>query len=259
MIAETMKITIIGNGNVATHLGKAFSGSGHSILQIFGRNRARAQELATVLEAEAVDDLGKLDTTADLYLLAVSDEAIAPLAERLPGGVKGLVVHCSGATEMSVLGRFPSHGVLYPVQSITKSADLAIAAVPFATEGNTAQTTASLLGLAQQLSAKSFVCDGRQRLALHVAAVFANNFANAMFGIAHEIMEENGLSFDLLRPIILETAQKVQTHAPKGAQTGPAKRSDEKTIQKHLDFIGKNPGRTEIYRMVTETIRNGER
>jgi len=167
-----------------------------------------------------------------------------------------VVAHCSGATELSVLGRFPSHGVLYPVQSITKSADLAIATVPFAVEGNTARTTASLLELARKISSKSFVCNSQQRLALHVSAVFANNFANAMFRIAYEILQENGLPFDLLKPIILETAQKVQTHAPKDAQTGPAKRSDGKTIQKHLDFLDETPAQAEVYRVVTKLIAN---
>jgi len=252
-----MKIVIFGNGNVATHLGKAFFEAGHGILQVFGRNRARAQELATALEAKAVGGLAELDLTADLYLLAVPDEAIASLAERLPR-LKGVVAHCSGATGLSVLGGLQDYGVIYPLQSITKSADLAIRTVPFAVEGNTGQTTALLLGLMRKISPRAFVCNSQQRLALHLAAVFANNFANALFQIAHEILQENGLPFDLLKPLILETAQKVQTHAPRDAQTGPAKRSDARTIRTHLDFIGKKNDRAEIYRLMTKVITNGE-
>jgi len=252
-----MNITIIGTGNVAAQLGKAFFAAGHRIAQVFGRDKARATELARLLAAEPIDGMAELDTTADLYVLAVSDEAIAPLAERLPR-VDGFVVHCSGATPLSVLRKFRRHGVLYPIQSISKNTALDIAAVPFAIEGNTPRTTDLLLELAQQLSAQSFSCDSEQRLALHVAAVFANNFANAMFQIAHEILQENGLPFDMVRPLILETAQKAQTQDPKDAQTGPARRSDGKTIRAHLEFLEKNPERAEAYRMVSKLIADCE-
>jgi len=248
-----MKITIFGTGNVATHLGKAFFAAGHAISQVWSRNKDRAKGLATLLDAEAIDDRVALDRDADLYVLAVSDDAIAPLAARMPP-VRGVVVHCSGATPLAILAGSHDCGVVYPLQSLSKNAVLDIRTVPFAVEGNSAATTSLLLGLMRQLSPTSFICNSQQRLALHVAAVFANNFSNALFQISHEILQENGLSFDLLKPLILETAQKVQTHIPGEVQTGPAKRADGKTIERHLDFLGKNPDREKIYRIMTERI-----
>jgi len=248
-----MNIVVFGSGNVATQLGKTFFNAGYGVKQVFSRNKANAQALASLIGAEAIHTLDALDRSADMYLLAVSDGAIDILAEQLPQ-LKGVVVHCSGATPLSVLDKFQSYGVIYPLQSISRITPMNITAIPFAVEGNVAQTASQLLNMMQSMAPKSFVCNTQQRLALHVAAVFANNFTNALFQISYDILQENQLSFDLLKPLILETAQKVQTALPKDVQTGPAKRSDHRTIQAHLEFLRNKPDLLKIYQQLTAEI-----
>lgn len=249
-----MKIVILGSGNVATHVGIAMHNLGHQVLQVYSRNQANAQALADVLDTSAIADVYDIDKTADLYLLAVSDQAIVPLVNLLPKNINGIVVHCSGATDSNVLREFPQHGVIYPPQSIKKNSDSSLQEIPFAIEGNTPSTANTLMKLMERISSKSFFCSSQQRLALHTAAVFANNFTNALFQISYDILQEQNLSFDLLKPIILETANKVQTNTPKGVQTGPALRDDQLTIQKHLQFLSKKPNWLKIYQQLTEEI-----
>jgi len=254
-----MKIVILGSGNVATHIGNAFHSRGHTIAQVYSRNKANAHALASVLNADTVDALEDLNADADLYFIAVSDSAIAAIADGLPPITRAIVAHCSGATDMSVLSRFPLRGVIYPAQSLHKDTISVLADIPFGIEGSDATTENQLFRLMQEISPKSFLCNSEQRLALHTAAVFANNFSNALFQIAYTILKEHKLSFDLLRPLILETAQKVQQQVPKTVQTGPAQRDDMETIQRHLQFLRKNPDWLKIYQQLTKEItRNKE-
>ena len=254
-----MRIVMLGSGNVATQLGKAFHTSGHQIVQVYSRNLANAQALATVLQTQGTDQLVDLVTDADFYIIAVADQAIATVTADLPLSVQGIVVHCSGATDMNVLGQYTRYGVIYPVQSIRKETEVALEHIPFGIEGDQASTTKALLQLMQSLSTQSFLCDSKQRLALHIAAVFANNFSNALFQIAYDILKGQELPFDLLKPIILETAQKVQLQLPKAVQTGPAKRKDQKTIQRHLQFLAKEPNWLKIYQQLTEEITKNDK
>lgn len=249
-----MTIVILGSGHVATHIGKAFHTLGHQILQVYSRNKANAIALASVLNADAIDTIEDITDKADLYFIAVADQAIQQIVDQLPETLKGMIVHCSGATDINILTHFPFHGVIYPVQSLRKDVATSLENIPFGIEGNNTATTDSLLHLIQNISAKSFLCDSEQRLALHIAAVFANNFSNALFQIAYDVLKEHNLSFDLLKPIILETAQKTQKQIPKDLQTGPAKRGDMETIKKHLQFLMKTPHWLKIYQQLTEEI-----
>lgn len=249
-----MTITILGSGNVATHLGEAFHKTGHQILQVYSRNKANANALASVLSAVAIDSLGEVTNQADLYLIAVPDQAIQGVAERLPSAIKGVVVHCSGATHSAILGHFPHYGVLYPVQSLRKNIPTSLEKVPFGIEGNDLVSTDLLIQLMQPIALQSFLCSSEQRLALHIAAVFANNFSNVLFQIAFDVLQEQNLSFDLLKPIVLETAQNVQKKSPNEVQTGPAIRGDIETIKKHLQFLTKNPNWLKIYQQLTQEI-----
>lgn len=249
-----MKIVILGSGHVATQLSKALLRLGHTVSQVYSRNKANAQALALVLNTEFTTDIRTIPTDADLYLLAVSDQAIPPLAAQLPQQLQGLVVHCSGATDIAVLHAFRHYGVIYPPQSITKDSHSQLDQIPFAIEGNNAETATQLMTLMRGISASSFYCSSQQRLALHTAAVFANNFSNALFQISYDILQAHNLSFDLLKPIILETANKVQTNIPATVQTGPAIRSDSITLAKHLQFLSEMPHWLKIYQQLTEEI-----
>ncbi|MBE8713690.1 Rossmann-like and DUF2520 domain-containing protein [Sphingobacterium hungaricum] len=251
-----MKIVLIGSGNVSTAFAHLFESLGHDILQVYSRSLDQAERLAAKLGTSATSSLTDINKTANLYVVAVTDNAIEQVIEELPQSLKGIVVHTSGATSMDVLTKFPLCGVIYPIQSISKDSDLRSKETPIGIEGNNEIATALLLEIGKSLSKKSFYCDSKQRLALHVAAVFSNNFTNALYQVAFDILKANNLSFDLLKPIIAETAEKVQHHIPKEVQTGPAKRNDQKTIDRHLDFLSGKPNWETIYQELTRLIRN---
>ncbi|TDS11108.1 Rossmann-like and DUF2520 domain-containing protein [Sphingobacterium paludis] len=249
-----MKITILGSGNVATHLGKALLEAGHRIVEIYSRNLANAQALASQVGATATDLVTRLRDDADIYLLAVSDQAIETLASQLPVSIRGMVVHCSGATTMDVLASFQRYGVIYPPQSLRKEHDTQMASIAFGIEGNTTETEDALLELVQEFAPKSFRCNSQQRLALHIGAVFANNFTNSLFQISFELLQAHRLPFHLLHPIMQETVEKAIQHEPRSVQTGPAQRDDQTTIDKHLNFISEKPNWVKIYQRLTEEI-----
>lgn len=250
-----MNIVILGTGNVAYQFGKAFAKSGHSILQVYSRKKANADALASALKSSATTDLGRINTEADLYVIAVADRAVGEIVAQLPPSLRGIVVHCSGATPMDILSSCESYGVIYPAQSIRKEqANFSLEHIPFGIEGNSPKITNVLLSFMLEHSKASFRCNSEQRLALHVAAVFVNNFANALFGIGHEILDQASLPFDLLKPIILETARKVMDNPPQVVQTGPAKRGDLETMKKHLDFISGKPDWVKIYQDLSREI-----
>lgn len=249
-----MNIVILGSGNVASHIGKGFQALGYNIVQVYSRKQANALALASILNAQATDQVAHLHPDADLYLIAVADQAIAAVAEQMPKPSKGIVVHCSGATDMKVLARFEKYGVLYPVQSLRKDMPTDLRSIPFGIEGSQKSVTDHLMCLMQHLSSACFLCNSEQRLTLHISAVFVNNFSNALFGIAYRMLEEQNLPFDLLKPIISATAQKVQEQRPQDVQTGPAARGDLETLKKHSQFLSKNPDWLDIYQQITEEI-----
>ncbi len=249
-----MQIVILGSGNIATQWGKAFLAAGHHITQVYSRTLANAAALAKLLSSQAIDNLADLHQDADLYVLALADTAIPTLLPSFPK-VKGLVIHCSGATNMALLQDFENYGVAYPVQSFSKEVDISFTQIPFGIEANSKQNETLLFDLFATLSNKTFACNSEQRLAIHVAAVFANNFSNALFQVANELLSQHNLPFDLIRPIILETAAKVQNKLPKDVQTGPASRNDEITIRKHLQFISDNNEWQLIYQQITNLIK----
>lgn len=250
-----MKIVLLGSGNVATRMGKAFSLQGHQILQVYSKTKANASALASVFGADSTDELSALSLEADLYVLAVSDSALEGLIQSMPMPKHGIISHCSGATPIDLLRKFRKHAVIYPPQSLSKELDTPIGDIPFALEAESSETLQILLQFMQEMAPKSFVCNSEQRLALHVAAVFANNFSNALFQIGYDILKTQNLPFDLLRPIILETAQKVQSNRPVDVQTGPARRGDLQTINTHLNFLSKNSQWVKIYQQLSEEIR----
>jgi len=249
-----MNIVIIGSGNIATHLAKALYEANNKISQIYSRTLANAQALANIVYSEAINDLKQIDTEADLYIIAVSDTAIGTVANELPKSLQGIIVHTSGATNLDVLAYFTNYGVIYPPQSINKDIKTDLSVIPFGIEGNTLHSFEKLFLLIQSIAPKTFACSSQQRLALHLSSVIANNFSNALFLMAKEIMDKENLDFELLRPIILETALKVQNHSPLQTQTGPALRGDYKIIDKHLQFLSQSPEESKIYQILTDFI-----
>lgn len=249
-----MKIVCLGSGNVATHLMVALKNAGKEILQVWSRDISHARKLATLVDAVATDNLEDVSKSADLYLIAVKDDSIAQVSERLKG-VGGLVVHTSGATALDVLEGLDNFGVFYPLQTFSKSKPVDLSATPFCLEANSDSSYAVLQTLTQAIGAPAYQVDSAQRKTLHVAAVFASNFSNHLYHLAYTILEGDNLPFDLLRPLILQTALKVQRDLPLDVQTGPALRDDRLTMQKHVDLLKALPELQALYETLSNSIK----
>lgn len=251
-----MKIVLLGSGNVATHLGKAFKMAGQTISQVWSRDHLHAAELADTLAAETLTDLSDLDYEADLYIISVKDEGISELASALKLKDQ-LVIHTSGTTGISVLEEVSSKfGVLYPVQTFSKVKSVDFRQIPIAVEGNTPEVCALIRSIADRLSEKVIELDSRQRQTLHISAVFACNFTNHLYALAKGLLDQQDIDFDLIRPLIAETADKIQMNDPASVQTGPAIRGDVSTMQAHLDLLKDEPALKLIYEKLSQSIVN---
>lgn len=193
-----MRITIIGSGNVATHLAAALKNAGHQIVQVYSRTLQNAALLAYHVKAEAIDDLSQINSETDLFIIAVKDNAIGQMAEQLARYQK-LIVHTSGATDLYTLLAFSDHvGVFYPLQTFSKIREVDFRNVPLCIEAADEDIIRSLEQLAQTISNKVYRVDSAQRKILHVAAVFACNFPNYLYAVAQQILSSYQLDFDLL-------------------------------------------------------------
>lgn len=249
-----MRITIIGSGNVATHLAAAFKNAGHVIVQVYSRDLQSASLLAYHVRAEAIDNLNKINPETDLFVIAVKDDAIETVASALAKYQK-LVVHTSGATDLqALLNHTKNAGVFYPLQTFSKTKEMDFNTVPLCIEGADEQIISQLEELAKTITQSVYRINSAERKTLHLAAVFACNFPNYLYYLAQQLLAEHELPFDLLRPLILETAQKVQDHLPIDVQTGPAIRNDEKTMAAHLQQLAEKPELQQLYKLLSQGI-----
>ncbi len=247
------KITFIGYGNVAQHLIQAFlQNSEIKIHQVFLRD---ASKVATSRSGIEFISEWSLLTPADIFIIAVSDDAIAEVSRQI--SLKNqLVVHTSGGVSFEEISNQNRRGVFYPLQTFTKGKKVDFVAIPICIETEFSADLEILKKIAKTISEKTFIINSQQRKALHVAAVFVNNFVNHLYGIGSEICFENQIPFSILEPLIAETASKVTRLAPKNAQTGPARRHDQKTIETHIDFLKSDPNRKSIYTLLTQSIQD---
>lgn len=237
-------------GNVGSHLARRFSACNLPITQIYSRDQEKVEHYAKELDYPSTSDFSQIDTTADLYILAVRDDSIVKVAEQLKTFVnhEPLVVHISGSTPITSLeGIFKHYGVFYPLQTFSEDRPVDFTTLPLCVDANSEEHIATLKELASQIGEKVYHIDNRQRSILHVAAVFSNNFTNYLYTIAESIVEKENIPFELLRPLILETALKVQAHSPSKVQTGPAIRKDDQTIERHLEYLAEYPDFSELY------------
>ncbi|HEY8783714.1 MAG TPA: DUF2520 domain-containing protein [Mucilaginibacter sp.] len=249
-----MRISIIGSGNVATHLAAAFKNAGHRIAQVYSRDMHNAALLAYHVGAEAIDDLTHINPETDLFIISVKDDAIALMAQELAKYQK-LTVHTSGATDLVALSALISKtGVIYPPQTLSKNKEIDFFAVPLCIEGSDEAVTFQLEQLAQTISNHVYRINSDQRKILHLAAVFACNFPNYLYSVAQQLLAKHQMSFEMLRPLILETAQKVQDHLPAEVQTGPAIRNDETTMAAHLQMLDDEPALKLLYKTLSQAI-----
>lgn len=250
-----VKVSIIGSGNVAQHLISAFStASGIELIQAFSRNK---ETLIHLLSADQIVTEFKTLLDADLYIIAVSDDAVAEVSAQLPFTGK-LVVHTSGSQSMAVLDGRNRKAVFYPLQTFSKSKPVNFREIPIGLESENTRDLETLETVARAISDNVFQIDSMQRKAMHVSAVFVNNFVNHLYKIGNDICNEHQIPFDILKPLIRETAQKVMVLDPESAQTGPAKRRDQKTIAAHLELLS-DPNQRNIYQILTQSIQDEQR
>lgn len=271
-----MKIVLIGAGNLATHLGKALRAAGHDMLQVFSRTMQSAETLASLLDAEPLTDIAQVRDDADVYIFSVKDSALAQLVAQLcrheadglgeDGAVNALrkakkgehervFLHTAGSMPMSVFKGMAQHyGVLYPMQTFSKQREVDFSIIPCFVEANDEFAQKQIEGLAREISGRVYQLSSEDRKYLHLSAVFACNFANHCYAISQELLEEHGIPFDVMLPLINETAAKVHEMKPKDAQTGPAVRYDENVIDKQSKLLENHPHFKKVYDSMSKSI-----
>lgn len=255
-MAEYYTIAIIGSGNVAWHLAPELENAGHCVSEVYSRNPKNAKALQKRLyNAEINPTLDFSDSSAQVFILAIADDAIENIVQELSIPVDAVIVHTSGSLSLGKLGYASTvHiGVFYPLQTFTKGKRVSFEDIPILIEAEDKHTKRVLKNLGKSISKKVFEVNSKDRMAIHVAAVFACNFTNKMFRIAQEILQDQGFDFDLLRPLIVETINKSLDIGPKSAQTGPAIRRDLETLDRHMAYLKGNEYQ-KLYKIITKKI-----
>ncbi|MCX2679321.1 DUF2520 domain-containing protein [Galbibacter sp. EGI 63066] len=247
-----LNTVLLGGGNIAHHLFVVIRElTSVNLIQCYNRNIEAIKSFEKHLEI--TDDLNKLKD-ADLYIIAVSDNAIAEVSATLPFSDR-LVVHTSGSMPMNELAEKNRRGVFYPLQTFSKEKPVDFSEIPICLEAENQKDLNTLKTLANALSDKVYEMNSHQRKTLHIAAVFVNNFVNHLYYIGNDLCEKDKIPFEILHPLIKETSEKLMKVNPKEAQTGPAIRNDIKTINSHLDQIENNAYK-DIYKILTASIIN---
>lgn len=252
----TERIVLIGAGNVAHHLAPALLNAGLNLCQIYSRSIESARELGKKTGITYTADLFAVYPDCDVYIFCVSDDVLPSLFKSLRINKKALVLHTSGSVPLSVFGSgFENYGVLYPLQTFSKKRALNFREVPLCVEASNEFSRKAVLSLAEKLSERVQEISSDKRKKLHLAAVFANNFTNHLYGMAGKMLEEEGLDFSLLRPLIFETAHKVMLLSPEEAQTGPARRGDESILSMHKSLLKNDKKRLTLYTLLSDSIK----
>lgn len=245
-------VVIIGAGNVAHHLTRALISNTVNVRQIFNRTLSKAEELGESYNIKYTNKISELEK-ADLYIIAAADKGVEELSHYIPFE-DTLVVHTSGSLPMSVLKGNYRKGVFYPLQTFTKTKALRYENIPFFVEAENKEDEDALYKLADRISNEVHRINSEKRLKIHMAGVWTSNFVNHLYQIGQNICEEADIPFDVLRPLIKETAMKVQEMKPYDAQTGPAKRNDENVLQKHIESI-EDSRMQQLYQLLTDSIK----
>ncbi len=255
MNSSTIDVVMIGAGNLATHSSNALVENGIRILQVYSRTEISAKDLALKLSSDYTTDIASLNPHASLYIIAVKDDAIAPLIEKMPR-TESLVVHMAGSIPMDVFsGKLQNYGVMYPLQTFSKKVSVNFAEIPVFVEANTPENLEKLKQVAGKISTRVYSATSAERQLLHLSAVFGCNFVNFMYDIASQIVGQAGFEFETLVPLIMETARKaVHSGNPHEVQTGPAVRNDQAVLQKHMNLLSSRPDLQEVYKVLSENI-----
>jgi predicted short-subunit dehydrogenase-like oxidoreductase (DUF2520 family) len=248
-----IRVVLLGTGNVATHLVNAFLNAKYiDLVQVFARKKSNLKYIQKN-KINTTSNLSELKD-ADIYIIAIADDAIAAFSEQLNIKKNALVVHTSGSVAMNAINNNFRKGVFYPLQTFSKEKSINFKTVPLCLEAEHNEDLVILEKLASAISNAVYFIDSKQRESLHIAAVFVNNFTNHLYHIGKTICYEHEVPFAILQPLIQETAKKILDLSPYDAQTGPARRNDSNTITRHLEQLPNNY--KEIYSLLTKSIRD---
>ncbi len=249
-----LNFCFIGAGNLATQLSKALKNKGFKIIQVYSHTEQSAKTLANILNTNYTTSVYEIDKNADIYIVALKDQIIEEVISQIDFENK-LVVHCSGSLPLSALGKHAENtGVFYPLQTFSKTRSIDFSEIPIFIESNSAKNETLLLKIARKLSDSVSVLDSEKRIILHISAVFACNFVNYFYTVSADILKSKNIPFEVLRPLILETAKKVQELEPEKAQTGPAIRFDENIINSHLTELKEFNDYQQLYNSISKSI-----
>ena len=250
------RVVIIGSGNLAEALARAVVKSDLELVQIFARNAERARIVAELVETDWATHPEMLSKEGDIYIIAVSDKAVAQVASTLPIPEKAAVVHTAGSVPLAAIpSRFTHRGVFYPMQTFTKGREVDFSVIPIFLETASFEYRNELEEFAGQLSRQVIWANSDQRAKVHLAAVFACNFANHMYTIGERIARSAKLDFEVLKPLIAETAAKAcDARTPLDVQTGPAIRNDFATKARHCDLLSFDLRLKNIYSTISQSI-----
>lgn len=253
---EDTSIAFIGAGNLATNLARVLYKKGFRIMQVYSRTEESAKALAQKVEAEYTTELSAVVADAQLYIVSLKDAAFVQLLPEIVAGKgNGLWVHTAGSIPMSIWeGEVGRYGVFYPMQTFSKQREVDFGKIPIFVESNSEEDAQLLKDIASVLSEQVYEATSEQRKSLHLAAVFTCNFTNHMYALAAELLKKYQLPFEVMLPLIDETARKVHELEPHAAQTGPAVRYDENVINEHLRLLKAEPEMQELYRLISQSI-----
>lgn len=259
-ILDNIRIVGIGSGNVATHIFRGLAIAGVDVVQVYSRNHRSAEQLASLCQAQPITQLSEIDTGADVYIIAIVDDAVKEFANQLITHLpdQALIAHTTGSIEMQVINSdvVRPQGVFYPLQTFDKMRDMDLYQIPILIEANDLDSGQLLATLARKISGSVHYIDSKKRQHIHLAAVSSCNFVNHLLSTAYKYLEDNDLDPHLLDPLMQETLKKFTDRYPADTQTGPAKRGDLGTIAKHESLLQSNAEMTELYQVITKQIRN---
>ena len=249
-----MKIVIFGSGNVATHIAKKLAKTEYKIIQIISKRLINAKKLANTINCSYSNEINNI-VDADLYILSVKDDVISDIVLHKKLQNK-FIVHTSGSVPLTALSRNTKHyGVFYPLQTFNKNSEVNFSDIPLCIEASGEKEYSILENIAQSISRNVIKINSEQRKKMHIAAVFVNNFVNHLFTLANKIIEEENINPDILQSLITITFENIMKNNAFDIQTGPAKRNDRETINKHLKILEEySKNYAEVYKILTESI-----
>lgn len=251
-----LRVVVIGSGNVAEAFARTLSMSrGLEIVQLFARNEERGRAIAEMAGVEWCNEMENI-APADIYIIAVSDRAVSEVAASLVVPTEAVVVHTAGSVPIEAIPeREGGRGIIYPLQSFTSGRGVNLGEVPLFVEGSDDICSDRIMHIASLISSRVEYADSERRRTIHLAGVFVNNFVNHLYAVGADTLEREGLDFDMLKPLIMETALKaVASGDPRSVQTGPAVRGDKAVVERHIAMLEDDKLRQEIYKQITESI-----